>query len=71
MSRKITRFQFETIKEQLEKGNDNWVDLRKSCGLTSEELEEIINNFEYYQSKFPPKEEEPQKKKPWWKRGRS
>ena len=71
MSREITRFQFETIKEQLEKGNDNWIDLRKSCGLTSEELNEILQNFEYYQSKFPPKEEESQKKKPWWKRGRS
>lgn len=70
MSREITRFQFETIKEQLEKGNDNWIDLRKSCGLTSEELNEILQNFEYYQSKFPPKEEAPQKR-PWWKRGRS
>lgn len=71
MSREITRFQFETIKEQLEKGNDNWIDLRKSCGLTSEELNEILQNFEYYQSKFPPKEKEPQKKKSWWKRGHS
>ena len=72
MSREITRFQFETIKDQLAKGNDNWIDLRRSCGLTNEELIEIVNNLAYYESKFLPKEEEePPKKKHWWQRGRS
>lgn len=71
MGRTITRFQFETIKEQLEAGNQNWVDLRMSCGLTSEELQDILDNFEYYQEKFKPQEKEAPKKKPWWKFGKS
>jgi hypothetical protein len=42
-----------------------------SCGLTSEELQDILDNFEFYQEKFKPTEEEPPKKKPWWKFGKS
>lgn len=69
MAREITKFQFETIKAQLEAGNENWLDLRRSCGLTNDELLEIVNNFDYYEKKFrdySPKE--PVKEdKPWWK----
>lgn len=72
MAREITRFQFETIQKELAKGNDNWIELRRSCGLTSEELTEIVNNFPYYEEKFAkePAPQEPPKKKPWWKFGK-
>ena len=45
----------------------NWVNLRQSCGLTSDELQDIIDNFEEYQAKFSQPEPE-QKKKHWWQR---
>lgn len=45
----------------------NWVNLRQSCGLTSDELQDIIDNFEEYQEKFSQPEPE-QKKKHWWQR---
>lgn len=67
MGRNISRFQFETIKEKLEAGEMNWVNLRQSCGLTSDELQDIIDNFEEYQEKFSKPEPE-QKKKHWWQR---
>lgn len=68
MGRKITRFQFETIKAKLEAGEMNWVNLRQACGLTSEELQEIIDNFEEYQAQFAEPDPEPPKKKHWWQR---
>ena len=68
MGRNITRFQFETIKEKLEAGEMNWVNLRQACGLTSEELQDIIDNFAEYQEKFKEPEPEP-KKKHWWQKG--
>ena len=67
MGRNISRFQFETIKEKLEAGEMNWVNLRQACGLTSDELQDIIDNFEEYQEKFSQPEPE-QKKKHWWQR---
>ena len=45
----------------------NWVNLRQSCGLTSDELQDIIDNFEEYQEKFSKPEPE-QKKKHWWQK---
>ena len=70
MPRPITKFQFETIRDQLAKGNDNWIDLRRSCGLTNEELIEIVNNLAYYEEKFKEIPEEPPKKKHWWQKNK-
>jgi hypothetical protein len=69
----VTKFQFETVYKLLEGGADNYVQIRQQAGLTSAELDEIMNNLEYYkdyferQDKFAKTNEKPVKKH-WWQR---
>ena len=71
----ISRFQFESVAKLLASGVNNYVQLRQQVGLTSDELDDILSNMDYYKRKF---EEEArleeieklknEKKTPWWKR---
>lgn len=71
----ISRHQFESVSKLVDSGVTNYVTIRQQAGLTSDELDEIIKNLDYYKKKFAEedrlkKEEElrQSKKKPWWRR---
>ena len=71
----ISKFQFDTICQLLNEGITNYVQLRQHVGLTSDELYEILNNFDYYSRHFEEqdrlakiKAENSAKKKHWWRK---
>ena len=73
----ISRNQFESVRQLLASGVNNYVFIRQQAGLTAEELDDILENLEHYSKKFAEeerirKQQELQnssnKKKPWWKR---
>lgn len=67
----VSKFQFKAVDELLTSGVDNYVLIRQQVGLTSEELDDILNNYEYYQSQFGVDSavaEKPKQKKHWWNR---
>lgn len=68
----ITRFQFETAIQLIDSGITSYVQIRQQVGLTSDELDEIINSREFYTRKFAVQdkidEQKQSKKKPWWKK---
>lgn len=71
----ISRNQFETVKQLLAAGVSNYVSIRQQAGLTSDELDDILEHLEYYAKKFSEedrlkKEQElkNQKKKHWWQK---
>jgi hypothetical protein len=68
----VTRFQFETAIQLIDSGITSYVQIRQQVGLTSDELDDIINNREFYTRKFAVQdkieEQKQSKKKPWWKR---
>ena len=72
----VTKHQFESVRNLFSNGVNNYVQIRQQVGLTSNELDDIIANFDYYQSYFAEQdrllkqreEVEKAKKKPWWKR---
>lgn len=71
-----SKFQFESVMKLLAAGVNNYVQIRQQVGLTSDELDDILQNVAYYKKHFAEQErEEMQKKlkessakKPWWKR---
>lgn len=69
----ITRFQFESVEKLIDSGVYNYVQIRQQLGLTSAQLDEILNNMDFYKQKFAEEDriahlKEQQIKKPWWKR---
>ena len=72
----ISKNQFESVKQLLASGVNNYVFIRQQAGLTSEELDDILENLEYYSKKFAEeerlkKEQELRgqiKKKHWWQK---
>jgi hypothetical protein len=68
----VTGFQFETAIQLIDSGITSYVQIRQQVGLTSDELDDIINNREFYTRKFAVQdkieEQKQSKKKPWWKR---
>ena len=70
----ITKHQFETVSNLIDSGVDNYVQIRQQAGLTSDELDDILENVDYYNKKFAEEErlrkeaELKAQKKPWWKR---
>ena len=72
----ITKHQFESVRKLFSNGVNNYVQIRQQVGLTSTELDDIIANFDYYQSYFAEQdrllkrreEEEKAKKKHWWQK---
>lgn len=71
----ITKFQFRSVEKLVDSGVYNYVQLRQQVGLTSDELDDILDNLEYYKKKFDEEDKlaeaerlTAEKKKPWWKR---
>lgn len=71
----VSKHQFETVTKLLSIGVNNYVQIRQQAGLTSDELDEILENLDYYTKKFAEedrlkKEQElkNQKKKHWWQK---
>ena len=70
----ITKFQFKSVDELLNQGIDDYVLLRQKVGLTAEQLDDILENRDYYKNKFNQEEwnqkmqENLPKKKYWWQR---
>lgn len=70
----ITKFQFKSVDELLNQGIDDYVLLRQKVGLTAEQLDDILENREYYRDKFNREDwnrkmqENLPKKKHWWQR---
>lgn len=71
----ISRFQFESVMKLLSAGVNNYVQLRQQVGLTSDELDDILENIADYKKKFEDEarlEElaklQQTKKKHWWQK---
>jgi hypothetical protein len=71
----ITKHQFESVRKLFSNGVNNYVQIRQQVGLTSNELDDIIANFDYYQTYFEEQEKllklreaENTKKKHWWQK---
>lgn len=71
----VSRNQFETVTKLLSVGVNNYVSIRQQAGLTSDELDEILEHLDYYTKKFAEedrikKDQElrQQKKKHWWQK---
>ncbi|MCR5528332.1 MAG: hypothetical protein K6F49_03845 [Saccharofermentans sp.] len=73
----VSRFQFDAVEKLIDSGVTNYVQIRQQVGLTSDQLNDILENVEYYHKYFEEQdrlekqrlEEEAKRKKPWWKRG--
>lgn len=71
----VSKHQFETVMKLLSAGVDNYVAIRQQAGLTSDELDDILDHISYYTDKFAEedrlkKEQELRqpKKKHWWQK---
>lgn len=70
----ITKFQFRSVEKLVDSGVYNYVQIRQQVGLTSDELDDILENLKYYKKKFDEEdriaeiEKLKEQKKPWWKR---
>lgn len=70
----VTKFQFRSVEKLVDSGVSNYVQIRQQVGLTSDELDDIIENLDYYKKKFDEEdrlaeiERLKSEKKPWWKR---
>lgn len=71
----VTKFQFRSVEKLIDSGVYNYVQIRQQVGLTAEELDDILENLEYYKKKFAEEDRletearlKGEKKKPWWKR---
>ena len=70
-----TKFQFDSVCKLLASGVNNYVQIRQQVGLTSDELDDILANIDYYKKYFADQEQEEtlaklkqEKKKPWWRK---
>lgn len=69
----ITRFQFRSVEKLIDQGVTDYVQIRQRVGLTSQQLDDIIENADYYQRYFDEQDKlasrrEPEKKKHWWQK---
>ena len=72
----VTKHQFESVCRLFSNGVNNYVQIRQQVGLTSNELDDIIANFDYYQTYFAEQDrllklreaENNNKKKHWWQK---
>lgn len=69
----VTKHQFESVRKLVSSGVNNYVQIRQAVGLTASELDDIIENFDYYQRYFDEQArlgqiQDTQKKKHWWQR---
>ena len=70
-----TKFQFDSVCTLLSSGVNNYVQIRQQVGLTSDELDDILDNMQYYKNYFAAQEQQEkiaklqqEKKKPWWRK---
>lgn len=70
-----TKFQFDSVCKLLASGVNNYVQIRQQVGLTSDELDDILANIDYYKKYFADQEQEEtlaklkhERKKPWWRK---
>ena len=70
-----SKFQYDTVIKLLASGVTNYVQIRQQAGLTSDELDDILENRDYYSNYFAMQEQQAkleklkqEKKKPWWKK---
>ena len=69
----ITNFQFKAVNELLARGVTDYIQIRQQVGLTSDELDEVIENFDYYRKYFDEQDRlkklnDAPKKKHWWQK---
>ena len=70
----ITKHQFKTVSELVDSGVYDYLQIRQKAGLTSDELDDILENVEYYKKKFAEEErlqkenELKNQKKHWWQK---
>lgn len=71
----ISKFQFESVMKLLSAGVTNYVQLRQQVGLTSDELDDILENIADYKKKFEEEDRlaeiaklQQTKKKHWWQK---
>ena len=72
----ISKHQFEQVSKLVDSGVTNYVQIRQQVGLTSDQLNDILKNVEYYNEYFAEQErkekeqlaEEAKKKKRWWQK---
>lgn len=72
----VSRNQFETVTQLLANGVTNYVSIRQQAGLTSDELDDILDHLDYYTKKFAEEDRikknqelsQPKKKKHWWQK---
>ena len=72
----VSRFQFEAVEKLVDSGVTNYVQIRQQVGLTSAELDDILNNVEYYHKMFAEQDrleklrelDEAKRKKHWWQK---
>lgn len=70
-----TKFQFDSVCKLLASGVNNYVQIRQQVGLTSDELDDILDNIDYYKKYFADQEQQEkraklqqERKKPWWRK---
>ena len=72
----ISKHQFELVSKLVDSGVTNYVQIRQQVGLTSDQLNDILKNVEYYNEYFAEQDrkekeqlaEEAKKKKRWWQK---
>ncbi len=72
----VTKFQFEQVSKLVDSGVTNYVQIRQQVGRTSDQLNDILENVEYYNQYFAEQDrmeqerlaEEARKKKHWWQK---
>ncbi|MBE7072946.1 MAG: hypothetical protein E7383_09415 [Ruminococcaceae bacterium] len=72
----ISKHQFKQVSKLVDSGVTNYVQIRQQVGLTSDQLNDILENVEYYNEYFAEQErkeqerlaEESKKKKHWWQK---
>jgi len=71
----ITKFQFRSVEKLIDAGVYNYIQIRQQVGLTAEDLDDILENLDYYKKKFDEEDRlaeiaklKGEKKLPWWKK---
>lgn len=71
----VTKFQFRSVEKLIASGVYNYIQIRQQVGLTADDLNDILENLDYYKKKFDEEDRlaeieklKGEKKAPWWKR---
>ena len=71
-----SKFQFESVVKLIASGVTNYVQIRQQVGLTSDELDDILEHMNYYTNYFAAQEQKEKldrlkqtpTKKHWWQK---